>query len=71
MAGRCEMAQFILYASLAYVAAGLLFAAAFVIVRIHSIDPAASRGTLGFRMVIFPGVAALWPLLLMKWARRA
>jgi len=53
----------------AYALTGFLFAIAFVAVRIHSIDPAASRGTLGFRVIIFPGAAALWPLLLLRWIR--
>jgi hypothetical protein len=52
-----------------YGMAGILFAVVFVAWRIHSIDPAASRGTLGFRLIILPGAAVLWPLLLVRWIR--
>jgi hypothetical protein len=54
----------------AYVAAGVAFAAAFLTWRVSRIDPAARPGTLGFRLIILPGVIALWPLLLRKWCAR-
>jgi len=36
-----------------------------------AIDPAAREGTLGFRLSIVPASALLWPLLLVRWARRS
>jgi hypothetical protein len=33
------------------------------------LDPVAGHGSLGFRMLIVPGAAALWPILAMKVAR--
>jgi hypothetical protein len=54
----------------AYVAAGALFAAAFLTWGVSRIDPAARQGTPGFRLIILPGVVALWPLLLFKWSVR-
>ena len=53
-----------------YVAAGALFAAAFLTWGVSRIDPVARQGTLGFRLIILPGVVALWPLLLFKWSVR-
>ena len=50
-----------------YLALGLLFALAFAARGCRSIDPAAKDGTLGFRILIVPGAAALWPLLLRRW----
>jgi hypothetical protein len=47
-----------------YATAGVLFAIAFVWQLAGRLDPAAQRGTVGFRLVVFPGVAALWPYLL-------
>lgn len=52
-----------------YAAIGLLFAAAFVLAGAPRIDPAARATSTGFRLMILPGTAALWPLLLYKWVR--
>lgn len=47
-----------------YLLIGLAFALHFVARRIGRIDPDAREGSLGFKLLVFPGVAALWPLLL-------
>jgi hypothetical protein len=52
---------------LAYAACGLLFAIAFVSAGIHKIDAAAKGSGAGFRLIVLPGVAALWPLMLKRW----
>jgi hypothetical protein len=49
-----------------YTIAGLLFALWFVALAAPRIDPAAKGAGLLFRLLIFPGSAALWPLLLLK-----
>src|SRR3990172_6038883 len=51
----------------AYLLAGLIFAIPFVLVGAGRIDPAARHGTWGFRLLILPGAAALWPLLAWRW----
>ena len=61
------VAAWIVWLSLAYAGAGLVFAVAFAFKGAHRIDPAAEGGTLGFRLLIIPGAAALWPLLLRRW----
>ena len=53
-----------------YLAVGLLFAIAFVLFGAGRLDPAARQGTWGFRLLILPGSAALWPWLALRWARR-
>lgn len=53
----------------AYAAAGLVFAAAFVSVGIGKVDPVSKGSRIGFRLIILPGVTALWPLLLLQWIR--
>lgn len=50
-----------------YAAAGLLFAVPFVLRGVNRIDRVAAAGTWGFRLIIVPGVVALWPLLLRRW----
>jgi hypothetical protein len=52
---------------IAYAAIGCTFAIAFVTAGIHRMDPQAKRAGLGFRAIILPGVAALWPWLLYRW----
>ena len=42
----------------AYAAAGMLFAIAFVARGIGVVDPVAKGSTIGFRLMVFPGVAA-------------
>jgi len=50
-----------------YAAIGVLFAMAFVGAGVNRIDPIARNSTVGFRVMIFPGAAALWPFLLARW----
>ena len=64
------LAELIVATAGAYVAAGALFAAAFLTWGVSRIDPVARQGTSGFRLIILPGVVALWPILLFKWSVR-
>jgi membrane protein implicated in regulation of membrane protease activity len=50
-----------------YLLCGLVFAVPFVVVGVKRIDPHALHGSWGFRLLIFPGAMALWPLLLRRW----
>jgi hypothetical protein len=50
-----------------YLAFGLLFALIFAFFGAQKIDPHAAHGSWGFRLLIIPGAAALWPLLLRRW----
>lgn len=52
-----------------YVAVGVAFAVAFVCVGVKRIDSQAIGTGVGFRILIFPGSVAFWPLLLRSWAR--
>jgi hypothetical protein len=51
----------------AYLAIGMVFAIPFALAGAKKIDPHAAQGTWGFRLLIIPGAAALWPLLLRRW----
>ena len=55
--------------AVAYLGAGVLFAPWFLARGAAVIDPSVPGSTFGFRIVILPGVVALWPVLLMKWSR--
>jgi hypothetical protein len=64
-------AEFFVEVLTAYGAAGAVFAVAFVTGGIQRIDPVAEHAPVAFRLIVMPGVAALWPLLLMRWIRSA
>src|SRR5215472_4247259 len=51
------------YALYAYTALGLAFALAFVTVGVKRVDSQAIGSSVGFRVLIFPGSVAFWPLL--------
>jgi hypothetical protein len=55
--------------ALLYAAIGLVFAVVFVIAGVGRIDAAAKGAPFTFRLLIIPGAAALWPMLLMRWVR--
>lgn len=52
-----------------YLFSGLIFALVFVSKGIGRIDPMARDSGWGFRLVVLPGVVALWPILLRRWRR--
>jgi len=56
-----------LMAACAYLLCGLVFAIAFLVKGITVIDEAAHGSTVGFRIIILPGVIVFWPFLLRKW----
>jgi hypothetical protein len=64
------LAEWIIGIIAVYAAIGVVFAVLFVSAGAGRIDPAARGAGLGFRLLIFPGVAALWPLLASRWLRR-
>jgi len=55
----------------AYAGVGLVFAVAFVTLGVQRVDPVAQGSGVGFRLIILPGAAAFWPLLLVRWIRGA
>jgi hypothetical protein len=61
------LAEWLLRFVLVWLAAGVLFALAFAWRGAAAIEPAARGGTRGFRLLILPGAALLWPWLLRRW----
>jgi hypothetical protein len=62
-----ETAQAIVGVLAGYLVFGLAFALVFVSRGVAAIDPAARDMPRAARLLIVPGAAALWPLLLWKW----
>jgi len=56
--------------ALAYLAVGILFGLFFVFIGAKKLDPAAVGGTFGFKLMILPGVALFWPLLLKRYIKK-
>ncbi len=50
-----------------YFALGLLMLVPFQLWGLPRVD--ATGGTWGFRLIISPGIVALWPLLALRWRR--
>ena len=50
-----------------YLIAGAVFAIAFLLRGIYVVDETAKGGSIGFKLIITPGVIVLWPVLLFKW----
>lgn len=65
-----ELAQAIVTAMAVYLGIGAAFALAFVVAGASRIDPAARGMPWPARLLIAPGAAALWPLLLARWLGR-
>lgn len=63
------VAETLVIAVAVYAAIGALWAIAFVTFGVRRVDPAAAGAPWLFRVLIWPGVAALWPVMLMKWLR--
>jgi len=52
-----------------YLLCGLVFAIPFVLIGVKQIDPHATDGSWGFRVLIIPGTMFLWPLLAKRWLK--
>jgi hypothetical protein len=60
----------VLLAGLAtYAAAGLVTAVAFVLFGVSRALPEPAPVTVGARILLLPGAAALWPLVLRRWLK--
>lgn len=57
------LAEVIVYAGLAYLAIGFLFAVWFVIFGVDKLDESAKGTSIGFRLIILFGATAFWVLL--------
>lgn len=52
-----------------YASVGLAFSLPFVWLGVESIDARAREGGWGFRLILIPAAAALWPYLAWRWSR--
>lgn len=59
----------ILYVGAFYLAIGVLFGVIFLLFGINKVDQAATGSSVWFRLIILPGIVALWPVLMARWLR--
>ncbi len=52
-----------------YLGIGFVFGLVFALRLVERVDPSAHAGTRGFRILILPGCAALWPWLVLRLVR--
>ncbi len=62
-----QMASWVVAALALYTVVGVVFAIPFVVRGVNRLDPVARESSWGFRVAIFPGAVAFWPLLLKRW----
>ncbi len=60
----------LVWAAKAYLLVGVVFAAWFVSRGAGRLDRAAASGTAGFKLLVLPGAAVLWPYLAFRLWRR-
>lgn len=63
------LARFVVGCLYAYLALGLLVAAAFLWRGLERVDARGAGATWGFKLIALPGCTALWPLVLKRWLR--
>ncbi len=65
--GSIETVTAVLEGVALYFGAGAVFALVFLLIGLTRIDHGAKGAGLGFRLMILPGLIALWPLMLIRW----
>jgi hypothetical protein len=63
------IAKIILVVLSTYLSVGLLFGLAFIIYGAPQIDQMVRGTSWRFRLLLWPGAAALWPWLALRWYR--
>lgn len=65
--GKIETVQAVLDLVAAYAAVGVIFSIFLLLFGTTRIDNGVKNAGFGFRILILPGLIALWPLLLIRW----
>ena len=64
------MIETLLIIAAVYLAVGVLFVIPFLIKGLNKVDEGAHGSTIGFKIIIIPGVIVFWPVLLSKWMKK-
>jgi hypothetical protein len=52
-----------------YLLVGLVFWIAFILKGVGRVDEGAQNSSIGFKLIIIPGMMVFWPLLFKKWLK--
>lgn len=63
------IAEIILIIVALYLLLGVVFVIPFLTKGLTKVDEGAHGGTIGFKIIIIPGVIVFWPVLLNKWMK--
>ena len=63
------MIEILLIIAAIYLALGVLFVIPFLMKGLTKVDEGAHGSTMGFKIIIIPGVIVFWPVLLSKWMK--
>lgn len=63
------MVEVILIIVALYLLLGVLFVVPFLLKGLMKVDEGTHGATIGFKIIIIPGVIVFWPLLLRRWIR--
>ena len=63
------MAEIVLIIVAVYLLVGVLFVIPFLMKGLNKIDEGAHGSTIGFKIIIIPGVIVFWPVLLKRWVK--
>jgi len=63
------IAEIILIIVALYLLLGVVFVISFLTKGLTKVDEGAHGGTIGFKIIIIPGVIVFWPVLLNKWMK--
>ena len=64
------MAEILLIIVAIYLVLGVLFVFPFLMKGLNTVDEGANGSTIGFKIIIIPGVIVFWPVLLSKWTKK-
>lgn len=63
------MVEVLLIIAAIYLALGVLFVIPFLMKGLNKVDEGANGSTIGFKIIIIPGVIVFWPALLKRWIK--
>ena len=52
-----------------YLFVGVIFAFFFYVKGMTKLDEGAKGSSIGFKLIVFPGIVVFWPFLLSKWIK--
>ena len=64
------MVEILLIIVAIYLLIGVLFVVPFLMKGLNKIDEGAHGSTIGFKIIIIPGVIVFWPVLVSKWMKK-